>query len=179
MVTELVHRRSEGVPYFVAELATSAARGCIDMPDTLRDALSVRISLLSDDAVDTLRLAAVAGNRVDHPLLEAVSDAAPTTSWKPICGKPIDASVLIADETGYAFRHALLREVVEEDMLPGQHARYARPLRRAARGAPRAGRHRRRVGDRPPLVGGARRRQGVPVVDPRGRVRRRPPTWRR
>jgi DNA-binding CsgD family transcriptional regulator/tetratricopeptide (TPR) repeat protein len=29
----------------------------------------------------------------------------------------------VADESGYAFRHALLREVVHEDMLPGQHAR--------------------------------------------------------
>ena len=35
----------------------------------------------------------------------------------------IDASVLTADETGYSFRHALLREVVHDDLLPGQHAR--------------------------------------------------------
>ncbi len=122
VVTDLVYRRSEGVPYFVAELATSAARGCVDMPDTLRDALSVRISLLSDDALDTLRIAAVAGNRVDHPLLEAVSTRS-AAELETDLRESIDASVLLADDTGYAFRHALLREVVEEDMLPGQHAR--------------------------------------------------------
>ena len=122
VVTDLVHRRSEGIPYFVTELASSAARGCVDMPDTLRDALSVRISTLSDTAVDTLRLAAVAGNRVDHELLEAVS---PRTSaeLEADLREAVDASVLVADETGYAFRHALLREVVHDDMLPGQHAR--------------------------------------------------------
>ena len=131
VVTELVHRRSEGVPYFVAELATSAARGCIDMPDTLRDALSVRISLLSDAAVDTLRIAATAGNRVDHPLLEAVSPGSPTELESDL-REAVDAAVLVADDTGYAFRHALLREVVDEDMLPGQrarlHARFAQVL---------------------------------------------------
>jgi DNA-binding CsgD family transcriptional regulator len=31
--------------------------------------------------------------------------------------------VLVADETGYRFRHALLREAVHDDLLPGQHAR--------------------------------------------------------
>ena len=31
--------------------------------------------------------------------------------------------MLTADETGYSFRHALLREVVHDDLMPGQHAR--------------------------------------------------------
>ena len=44
VVIDLVYRRSEGIPYFVEELAPSAARGCIDMPDTLRDALNVRVA---------------------------------------------------------------------------------------------------------------------------------------
>ncbi len=131
VVADLVHRRSEGIPYFVAELAQSAARGCVDMPDTLRDALSVRISALSDDALQTLQLAAVAGNRVEHRLLESVSSRSPTELETDL-REAVDASVLVADETGYAFRHALLREVVHDDMLPGQHARlhahYARQL---------------------------------------------------
>ena len=122
VVTDLVHRRSEGIPYFVEELAQSAARGCVDMPDTLRDALSVRISALSDEALDTLRLAAVAGNRVDHQLLESVSNRTPAELEADL-REAVDAAVLLADETGYAFRHALLREVVHDDMLPGQHAR--------------------------------------------------------
>ena len=57
-----------------------------------------------------------------------------TSCWPQVAGgatvdldrglrEAIDASVLTADETGYSFRHALLREVVHDDLLPGQHAR--------------------------------------------------------
>ena len=48
VVIDLVNRRSEGIPYFVEELAGSATRGCIDMPDTLRDALNLRVLALSE-----------------------------------------------------------------------------------------------------------------------------------
>ena len=79
--------------------------------------------------------------------------------------------MLITDEDGYVFRHALLREVVHEDLLPGQHtrlhARFAAVLEDTAELV--AGH--RRGGDRPPLVRRARRGQGVPLVDDRGRGR--------
>ena len=122
VVVDLVYRRSEGIPYFVEELTRSAARGCIDMPDTLRDALNVRVLSLSDRAQQTLQLAAVAGNRVDHELLAAVADA-PDGDLDAQLREAIDAAVLTVDETGYSFRHALLREVIHDDLLPGQHAR--------------------------------------------------------
>jgi ATP/maltotriose-dependent transcriptional regulator MalT len=122
VVIDLVYKRSEGIPYFVEELTRSAARGCIDMPDTLRDALNVRVLSLSDRTQQTLQLAAVAGNRVDHELLAAAADASDGELESQL-REAIDASVLTTDETGYSFRHALLREVVHDDLLPGQHAR--------------------------------------------------------
>ncbi|HYI55773.1 MAG TPA: AAA family ATPase [Microlunatus sp.] len=122
VAVDLVHRRSEGLPYFVAELATSASRGCVDMPDTLRDALNVRVQRLSDRAQETLQVAAVAGPRVDHLLLEAISDRSPADLDTDL-REAVDGGILIVDEDGYLFRHALLREVVHEDMLPGRHTR--------------------------------------------------------
>jgi ATP/maltotriose-dependent transcriptional regulator MalT len=122
VVIDLVFKRSEGIPYFVEELTRSAARGCIDMPDTLRDALNVRVLSLSDRTQQTLQLAAVAGTRVDHGLLAAAADASDGELESQL-REAIDAAVLTADETGYAFRHALLREVIHDDLLPGQHAR--------------------------------------------------------
>ena len=122
VAVDLVHRRSEGLPYFVTELATSASRGCVDMPDTLRDALNVRVQRLSDRAQETLQVAAVAGPRVEHALLEAISDRSPAELDTDL-REAVDAGVLIVDEDGYLFRHALLREVVHEDMLPGRHTR--------------------------------------------------------
>src|SRR5512133_652272 len=123
VVIDLVYKRSEGIPYFVEELARSAARGCIEMPDTLRDALNVRVLSLSDRTQQTLQLAAVAGTRVDHGLLAAAADASDGELESQL-REAIDASVITADETGYAFRHALLREVIHDDLLPGQHARF-------------------------------------------------------
>ena len=121
-VIDSVYRRSEGIPYFVEELTRSAARGCIDMPDTLRDALNVRVQALTDEAQETVQLAAVAGNRVEHDLLEAVATASSVDLDRGL-REAIDAAVLTTDETGYSFRHALLREVIHDDLLPGQHAR--------------------------------------------------------
>jgi predicted ATPase/DNA-binding CsgD family transcriptional regulator len=122
VVIDLVYRRSEGIPYFVEELTRSAARGCIDMPDTLRDALNVRVLSLSDRTQQTLQLAAVAGTHVDHELLAAAADAQDGDLENQL-REAVDAAVLTVDETGYSFRHALLREVVHDDLLPGQHAR--------------------------------------------------------
>ena len=121
-VIDTVFRRSEGIPYFVEELTRSAARGCIDMPDTLRDALNVRVQNLSEEAQQVVELAAVAGNHVEHELLAQVAGGAAVDLDRGL-REAIDASVLTADETGYGFRHALLREVVHDDLLPGQHAR--------------------------------------------------------
>jgi predicted ATPase/DNA-binding CsgD family transcriptional regulator len=121
-VIDTVFRRSEGIPYFVEELTRSAARGCIDMPDTLRDALNVRVQNLSEEAHQVVELAAVAGNHVDHELLASVAGGSAVDLDRGL-REAIDASVLTADETGYGFRHALLREVVHDDLLPGQHAR--------------------------------------------------------
>jgi ATP/maltotriose-dependent transcriptional regulator MalT len=122
VIIDLVYRRSEGIPYFVEELTRSAARGCIDMPDTLRDALNVRVLSLTDRTQQTLQLAAVAGTRVDHELLAAAADSSDGELESQL-REAIDAAVLTVDETGYSFRHALLREVIHDDLLPGQHAR--------------------------------------------------------
>jgi len=121
-VVNTVFRRSEGIPYFVEELARSATRGCLDMPDTLRDALNVRIQTLSPQAQQVVELAAVAGNRVEHALLASAADG-PAGALDQGLREAIDSAVLTADETGYSLRHALLREVVHDDLLPGQQAR--------------------------------------------------------
>ena len=79
--------------------------------------------------------------------------------------------MLTSDETGYTFRHALLREVIHDDLLPGQHARlhahFAMILEEhpelisAASAAD---------GDRPSLERGARGEQGIPMGIDRRRL---------
>ena len=72
------------------------------------DALNVRVLSLSDRAQQTLQVAAVAGNRVDHELLAAAADAADGDLESQL-REAIDAAVLTVDETGYSFRRSCAR----------------------------------------------------------------------
>lgn len=123
-MVDVVAQRSEGVPYFIEELARAAVDCRDSLPDSLRDALSVRIQGLSEETQELLRIMAIAGQRVDHDILEAV--AAHETSSTDLdlrLREAIDAQVLRVDGSGYVFGHALLQETVNEDILPGQRAR--------------------------------------------------------
>lgn len=130
---------SEGNPFYVEELIASG-RGAVNrqIPSSLRDAVMVRIERLSDDAQQVLRLAAVGGRRIEHALLAE------------ICGLPDDrlydtlretvAHHLLVPDRGlqsYEFRHALIRETIYMDLLPGErtslHETFARVLQEGPR----------------------------------------------
>src|SRR5215471_13762321 len=103
-----VFARSEGNPLFVEELLC-----CDDMlPESLRDLVLIRAHRLPKATQNALRVASAAGERALRPAVEA--------------------NVLVADADGYAFRHALIREAMYEDLLPGErgrvHARYAEAI---------------------------------------------------
>lgn len=140
-VVRLISERTQGIPYFVEELATVTSAGGLTLPDTLRDALSVRVQRLPDETQALLRLMSTGGNQLDHSLLAAVSD---DPQLDQHLRDAIDAQVITADETGYQFRHALLREVIHEDLLPGEHvamhARFAQVLQDCAELLPEIGR---------------------------------------
>jgi DNA-binding SARP family transcriptional activator/DNA-binding CsgD family transcriptional regulator/tetratricopeptide (TPR) repeat protein len=122
-VVDDVHRRSEGIPFFVEELAScsdSLLGG--ELPESLRDLLLVRAEQLTSGAYSVLRLAAVGGSRVEHDVLAAVCDL-PEAELEACLREAVAGHVLVVDDTGYAFRHALLREVLHDDLLPGEHAR--------------------------------------------------------
>ncbi|WP_197429891.1 helix-turn-helix transcriptional regulator [Auraticoccus cholistanensis] len=117
-----VHERSEGVPYFVAELGQALERGCPEMPDNLRDALLVRAATVSEEAQALVRLMTTAGNSISHALLREVSDL-PEPELDRLLREAVDSGLLLTTESGYRFRHALLREVLHADLLPGEHSR--------------------------------------------------------
>ena len=69
--------------------------------------------------------------RLDHALLAEASglDAA---TLREALREAVAGHVIVADSDGrYAFRHALLREVVHDDLLPGEHAELHLALARA------------------------------------------------
>ncbi len=134
--------RSEGNPLFAEELLAAGTDGRGSLPPTLRDALMLRIERLSGDAQETLRLLA-AGRRLDHEMLAEASGVDPRVLREAL-REAVAAQLVVADDEGrYAFRHALLREVVADDLLPGEraelHLALARALERRAEGLPAHG----------------------------------------
>ncbi|WP_259464811.1 helix-turn-helix transcriptional regulator [Streptomyces sp. TLI_171] len=129
-LVDRIHRRSEGNPFFVEELATAHRSGCLaGLTESLRDILLVRVEALPDDTQRIVRIAAEGGSRIEHGLLAAVaaeSGAVPgedalITALRTAVG----ANILRPDTDGegYRFRHALVREAVSDDLLPGERHR--------------------------------------------------------
>ena len=164
---ELMRRlwaRSEGNPLFMEELLATGADGRGALPATLRDALLVRVERASEDTQEVLRLLAVA-ERPDHELLERAGDLEPR-ALREALREAVAAHLVIAGPEGtYAFRHALQREVVADDLLPGErselHRRIAEVLERRAQERAGGGHllsaaialHRLGAGDRPAALG--------------------------
>ncbi len=138
---ERLWTRSEGNPLFAEELLAAGLDGRGELPPTLRDALMLRVERLPDAAQELLRLLA-AGGRLDHELLADASglDAA---ALRSALREAVAGHLLSADREGrYTFRHALLREVVHDDLLPGERAELNLALARALeRRAEREGEH--------------------------------------
>lgn len=132
-----IRQRSQGIPFFVEELATCADRDAT-IPETLRDLMLTRVERLSPRTRDVLRVASAASSRVDHPVLLAVMDS-DEAALDDALREAVTGQVLVVDpgREAYSFRHALMREAVHDDLLPGEHARlharYAQALEKSAR----------------------------------------------
>lgn len=133
MVTD-VAARSEGNAFYAEELfaASSAPGGAI--PTALADLLMARVEALSPVAQRVAGAISVTGRQhVAHSALRAISgmdDAELDEGLR----EALQHHVLITDDDdAYTFRHALLREAVYADLLPGErvrlHAAYAARIR--------------------------------------------------
>src|SRR6266581_3485132 len=125
-----VYGRTEGNPLFVEALLADGGLGS-GLPESLRDLLVAAVRRLPDETQEVVRVASAGGERTGHGLLAAVTgleDAALARALRPA----VAANVLLADSDGYAFRHALIREVVHDELLPGErgqvHRRFAEAI---------------------------------------------------
>ena len=136
-MVDVVFDRSEGNAFFVEELVRTVRDGAAEheLPPSLRDVLLSRAERQSDAAQRLLRTAAVAGRWVPERLLAEVAAVSAAQLYEAL-REAVDASLLVVDGTGrgYAFRHALTRDAVYEDLLPGErvelHTAYAEALDR-------------------------------------------------
>lgn len=134
--------RAEGNAFFVEELVASS-RDCAEgtLSEDLADVLLVRLEELSEESKQVVRLVAVAGHEVSHDLLVAACDSPPDV-FEAALREAVDANVLVARPSSYAFRHALLGEAVYDDLLPGErlglHRRYVWAMTEGGIAAPAA-----------------------------------------
>ncbi|WP_280264878.1 ATP-binding protein [Nocardia wallacei] len=117
-VISQVSERSGGNPLFVEALSRSPEQIPADMTDLL---LSF-VSGLSDTGRAVLAAAAVIGSPVRHDTLAALTDL-PAASLLVAVRELSDRQLLLTSETGYEFRHVLIRQAVYENLLPAERAR--------------------------------------------------------
>ena len=120
---------SEGNAYYAEELLAALSdtadrtRNGPALPSGLAALLMSRVERLSDAAQQVLRAAAVAGRRSGDDLVRAASGL-PDAAYDEAVREAVANQLLVPDGAdGYAFRHALLREAVYGDLLPGERTR--------------------------------------------------------
>ncbi|HEV2452441.1 MAG TPA: BREX system ATP-binding domain-containing protein [Streptosporangiaceae bacterium] len=114
--------RAEGNAYYAEELL-AASDGSEDLPAGLAALLMTRVEQLSATAQQALRAAAAAGRRVDDELVMAASGLS-APEYEAAIREAVAHQLLVGDgQGGFTFRHALLREAIYADLLPGERTR--------------------------------------------------------
>lgn len=119
---ERIRSRAEGVPFFIEEIAGCSAG---PLPGTLRDLLLARFDRLGDDARRVVQVASGADRALSHPTVSALAGLADGRLDEAI-REATQSGILVVVDDEYRFRHALLREAVHDDLLPGERARLHR-----------------------------------------------------
>ena len=130
-----LYDRTDGVPLYVKELAEALALGGrlrpgpdglelapgtdLPIPDSLRDAVLLRLDSLPDGALRLLHAAAVAGSEFDLALVVELAGGSPSGPPGDTGGLDLllERGLLVEREPGRgAFRHPLLREAIYGDI---------------------------------------------------------------
>lgn len=110
---------ADGNPLFVEELV--AALGTTGVPQTVRDLMLARFSVLDEPGRHLVRTAAVIGATAPQAWLAAAAGL-DDNATRGAARAAVDRGLLIAggDSTSYDFRHALLRQAVLDELLPDE-----------------------------------------------------------
>jgi DNA-binding CsgD family transcriptional regulator/tetratricopeptide (TPR) repeat protein len=113
--------RSEGNPLYTEELLAAGTDGRGAAPQSLRDAFIARIEELSPDAQRIARVVSV-GRVLDEATLAAVTGMEVDAVQAALRDAVSEQVLISCDVTGFGFRHALLREALHDDLLPGERS---------------------------------------------------------
>ena len=115
-----LHDRGGGNAFFTEELLAVAERGDQRIGLTLRETLLARVGNLSPASRDVLRVVAVAGQSARHDVLAAVTRMS-HPELAAALREAMDRHLLVpGDREALQFRHNLVREAVNDELLPGE-----------------------------------------------------------
>src|SRR5215217_5319197 len=129
-LVERVYSRSEGNALYAEEILAAGLDGRGSLPPTLRDALMLRVERLSPRAQELIRWLACQP-AADHALVAAVAGLEQAELRDALRETVATQIVVTVGDESYGFRHALLREVVYDDLLPGERTDMPAALARA------------------------------------------------
>ncbi len=131
-VFDSVWRRSEGHPLFVEELFEASSDAGPAPPPSLVDVLLRRVASLDPETLLVVRALAIAGRPVDERLIGPLVERSGREVGAALREATIRGVLAALPAGPHAFRHELLREVVESELSAGErrelHERIAREL---------------------------------------------------
>ena len=122
---DLLIERADGVPFFVEELLDEAGA---PLAGSLRDLMLARYDRLGEESAALVRRMSVSRSCLSHEELLELSPASAESTDRAL-REALAAGVIVLEADGeFLFRHALLREAVQGELLPGERARLHRDL---------------------------------------------------
>lgn len=135
---EEIHDRTEGNPFFIAEVTRDLSREAIErggdvdfvgsfrIPEGVREAVGIRLNQLSEECNETLRTAAVIGREFEFSLLATVSAELSEDVLLGAVNDGLGASVirdLRGPDERYEFTHALIQQTLADELSTSQQTR--------------------------------------------------------
>jgi ATP/maltotriose-dependent transcriptional regulator MalT len=130
-----VHARGCGIPLFTEALIDERGNLRKDFPGSLTDYLLRAVRDVPPATAELLKVMALGGPHQTHALLRDVANKADLELAK-LLHPAILVGILVSDDDGYAFRHALIQDAVRSDLIAGEtvaiHRAYADVLERGS-----------------------------------------------
>jgi DNA-binding CsgD family transcriptional regulator len=137
-VVETIYRRSQGNPFFVEELIAAGVDADVGSLPSLADVFLGRVAAFDEEVRELLRAVAVSELGVTSDALAQALETDPHRVARAL-RRAVSAQLLVRErDDHYAFRHALLRELLYDELTSHErrryHGAYAEALSTSARG---------------------------------------------
>ena len=116
-----IERLGEGIPFFIEELAAARATGEQAVPASIARAVQIRLGRLSPQGIAIVRAASLTIGPIDPGVL-ADACGVPEEQIPQYLVAAVVAGLLADQEGRLVFRHALVREAIEEGIVSLERA---------------------------------------------------------